>query len=178
MVPPLAADAPALFPSLPVEDENWGGNGGGQGRDDKNDTRPWPKEFLVLAAMPCSTIEERQVRDRKAFLLHSLFVDVALTKAIAVVTRVGQSLSTPLQSHKESQGYLEFVVTRDYPNASRKRPAKIDESGISKSKDLAQRNLLKGITADENTTVHVCGCKLSLILCVKNSPSVLPLSPL
>lgn len=180
-MPPLVADAPALFPSLPVEDEHWGGNGGGQGRDDRNDTRPWPREFSVLAAMPCNTIEERQVRDRKAFLLHSLFVDVALTKAIAVVQRVGQSLSTPMQSHEESQGYLKFVVTRDFPNASRKRPAKIDESGIFSSKELAERNMLKGITADENTTVHVRGCKLfqlSRVLCSTLLPLVAPLCPL
>eukprot|EP00250_Pteridium_aquilinum_P018589 c24130_g2_i1 orf=1-2976(-) len=154
VVPPLAADSPALFPSLPVEDENWGGNGGGQGKDVRNDSRPWPMEFSVLAAMPCNTVEERQVRDRKAFLLHSLFVDVALTKAIAVVQRVGPSLSTPMQSHEESQGYLKFIVTRDVPNASRKLLAKVDESGVIHSKDLAERNLLKGITADENTTVH------------------------
>ncbi|KAI5063540.1 hypothetical protein GOP47_0022087 [Adiantum capillus-veneris] len=154
VVPPLAADAPALFPPLPVEDENWGGNGGGQGRDKRHDTRQWSREFSILAAMPCSTVEERQVRDRKAFLLHSLFVDGALTKAIAVVQRVGPSLSTPMQVHEETQGYLNFHVTRDIPNASRKLLTKIDESGGFSTNELAEKNLLKGITADENTTVH------------------------
>jgi protein TIF31 len=43
------------------------------------------KEFAILAAMPCKTAEERQIRDRKAFLLHSLFVDVAVLKAVASI---------------------------------------------------------------------------------------------
>ncbi|MCO5611354.1 hypothetical protein L7F22_065607 [Adiantum nelumboides] len=154
VVPPLAADAPALFPRLPVEDENWGGSGGGQGRGNQQDTRQWSREFSVLASMPCSTVEERQVRDRKAFLLHSLFVDVAVTKAIAVVHRVGPSLSSPMQAHEETQGYLYFHVTRDVPNANRKLPTKIDERGGFSVNELAEKNLLKGITADENTTVH------------------------
>jgi len=69
VVPPVAADSPSVFPPLPVEDETWDGNGGGHGRDGKSDLRPWATEFSILAAMPCKTVEERQIRDRKAFLL-------------------------------------------------------------------------------------------------------------
>ncbi|RWW40047.1 hypothetical protein BHE74_00054567, partial [Ensete ventricosum] len=85
VVPPIAADSPSVFPPLPTEDETWGGNGGGQGRDGKHDQRPWANEFTILAAMPCKTPEERQIRDRKAFLLHSLFVDVAVVKAVEAI---------------------------------------------------------------------------------------------
>lgn len=55
VVPPVIADNPSHFPPLPIEDENWGGNGGGQGRDGKHDHRQWAKEFSILAAMPCKT---------------------------------------------------------------------------------------------------------------------------
>jgi protein TIF31 len=88
LVPPVAAQLPSVFPALPVEDETWGGNGGGLGRDGKSDLIPWANEFLFLASMPCKTTEERQVRDRKAFLLHSLFVDVAVFRAIKAVQHV------------------------------------------------------------------------------------------
>ncbi|KAF2315214.1 hypothetical protein GH714_038452 [Hevea brasiliensis] len=73
------------FSLLPVEDELWGGNGGGLGRDGKNELIPWASEFLFLASMPCKTADERQDRDRKAFLLHSLFVDIAIFRAIKAV---------------------------------------------------------------------------------------------
>ncbi|RZS11878.1 hypothetical protein BHM03_00043256 [Ensete ventricosum] len=84
LTPPLQY-SPSVFPPLPTEDETWGGNGGGQGRDGKHDQRPWANEFTILAAMPCKTPEERQIRDRKAFLLHSLFVDVAVVKAVEAI---------------------------------------------------------------------------------------------
>ncbi|KAH7297515.1 hypothetical protein KP509_26G072500 [Ceratopteris richardii] len=154
VVPPVAADDPAGFPSLPAENELWGGNGGGQGKDIRNEGRQWSMDFSILAAMPCSTSEERQVRDHKAFLLHSLFVDFALTKAIALIRGVGPTLSTPMQIHEEIQGYLKFTVTRDIPNASRKLSTKIDEVDGYTAEKLAEKNLLKGITADENTTIH------------------------
>ncbi|KAJ0031429.1 hypothetical protein Pint_14324 [Pistacia integerrima] len=142
VVPPVVADNPAVFPPLPVEDENWGGSGGGQGRDVKHDNRQWAKEFAILAAMPCKTAEERQIRDRKAFLLHSLFVDVSLFKAVAAIKNLidcnQNSLNDPATSisHEERVGDLVIKV--------------LDIS----EEDLAQRNLLKGITADESATVH------------------------
>ncbi|CAK7338137.1 unnamed protein product [Dovyalis caffra] len=162
VVPPVVADNPFVFPPLPVEDENWGGNGGGQGRDGKHDYRPWAKEFAILAAMPCKTAEERQVRDRKAFLLHSLFVDVSVFKAVAAIKCILESnqcfLSDPVKSvlHEERIGDLIIIITRDVSDASTKLDCKNDGCqvlGVSQE-ELARRNLLKGITADESATVH------------------------
>ncbi|KAF3452912.1 hypothetical protein FNV43_RR03345 [Rhamnella rubrinervis] len=162
VVPPVVADNPSVFPPLPVEDENWGGTGGGQGRDGKHDRRPWAKEFTVLAAMPCKTAEERQIRDRKAFLLHSLFVDVSVFKAVASIrilidsNQCALSDSTVSLAHEEKVGDLIIKVTRDVPDASTKLDCKNDGSqvlGLSQE-ELARRNLLKGITADESATVH------------------------
>ncbi|KAI5585584.1 hypothetical protein BDE02_06G155700 [Populus trichocarpa] len=161
VVPPLVADNPSVFPPLPVEDENWGGNGGGQGRDGKHDYRPWAKEFAILATMPCKTAEERQIRDRKAFLLHSLFVDVSVFKAVAAIKSIIENqcfLSDTVKSflHEERVGDLIIIITRDVSDASTKLDCKNDGCqvlGVSQE-ELARRNLLKGITADESATVH------------------------
>ncbi|KAL5547598.1 hypothetical protein UlMin_002829 [Ulmus minor] len=162
VAPPVVADSPSVFPPLPVEDENWGGNGGGQGRDGRHDNRPWAKEFAVLAAMPCKTAEERQIRDRKAFLLHSLFVDVSVLKAVAAIRNIidsnQDSLRDPSVSilHEERVGDLIIKVTRDVPDASTKLDSKNDGSQVlgMSQEELARRNLMKGITADESATVH------------------------
>ncbi|KAB2034621.1 hypothetical protein ES319_D04G098600v1 [Gossypium barbadense] len=162
VVPPVVADNPSVFPPLPVEDENWGGNGGGQGRDGKHDNRQWAKEFAILAAMPCKTAEERQIRDRKAFLLHSLFVDTSVLKAIAAIKNIIEinqdALNGPSASilHEEKVGDLIIKVTRDVPDASVKLDCKNEGSQVlgMPQEELARRNLLKGITADESATVH------------------------
>uniref|UniRef100_A0A7N0VI43 Clu domain-containing protein n=1 Tax=Kalanchoe fedtschenkoi TaxID=63787 RepID=A0A7N0VI43_KALFE len=162
VAPPVVAENPALFPPLPIEDENWGGNSGGQGRDRKHDCRPWAKDFSILATMPCKTAEERQIRDRKAFLLHSLFVDVSVFTAVAIIKNLidkskdSQDDSGLLVSYEETVGDLLIKVTRDIPDASTKVDGKNDGSkvlGLSQD-EFAQRNLLKGITADESATVH------------------------
>ncbi|ERN07098.1 protein TSS isoform X1 [Amborella trichopoda] len=165
VVPPMVADAPSVFPPLPVEDETWGGNGGGLGRDGQHNLRQWSREFSILATMPCKTVEERQIRDRKAFLLHSLFVDVSVFNAVAAIQKVIDSKKSLHKSeiglpnsilHEEKIGDLCITVSKDVPDASTKLEAKIDGSqapGMS-AKELAQRNLLKGITADESATVH------------------------
>ncbi|KAJ6673434.1 hypothetical protein OIU85_012439 [Salix viminalis] len=162
VVPPVVADNPSIFPSLPVEDENWGGKGGGQGRDGKHDYRPWAKQFAILAAMPCKTSEERQIRDRKAFLLHSLFVDISVFKAVAAIKHIVESNQCFLSDlgksvvHEERVGDLIIIVMRDSSDASTKLDCKNDGClvlGVSQE-ELAQRNLLKGITADESATVH------------------------
>lgn len=146
-----------------MEDEKWGGNGGGQGRDGKHDNRQWAKEFAILTAMPCKTAEERQIRDRKAFLLHSLFVDVSVFKAVGAIKNIIEANQDTLSDssasilHEDKMGDLIVKVTRDIPNASVKLDCKNDGSrvlGLSQE-ELAQRNLLKGITADESATVHV-----------------------
>jgi protein TIF31 len=44
VVPPAIAKRPSMFPSLPVEDVTWGGNGGGQAgrRDAQVGLIKWP----------------------------------------------------------------------------------------------------------------------------------------
>ncbi|KAH0871304.1 hypothetical protein HID58_078326 [Brassica napus] len=158
VVLPVVADSPSTFPSLPVEDVTWGGDGGGVGRSGKHDKRKWAKEFAILAAMPCKTSEERQVRDRKAFLLHSLFVDVSVFKAVEIIKNVVESnqLSPALAFHEQRVGDLVIRVARDDPDASAKLDRKSDGTRVLEisQEELAQRNLLKGITADESATVH------------------------
>jgi len=159
VVPPVVSDNPSIFPPLPMEDETWGGNGGGQGRSVSHENRQWARDFAILAAMPCQTAEERQIRDRKAFLLHSLFVDVSVFKAVSVIKNlvdIKQNSSLPT-SYEERVGDLTIKVTRDVSDASLKLDCKNDGNrvlGLSEE-ELAQRNLLKGITADESATVHV-----------------------
>lgn len=116
--------------------------------------------------MPCKTPEERQVRDRKAFLLHSLFVDVAVFKAVDAIKRTIASIqpSNELSNgsgdravYEEQIGDLKVVVRKDDADASCKSEVKLDGSHVlgMSSSELARRNLLKGITADESATVHV-----------------------
>ncbi|KAF5742102.1 hypothetical protein HS088_TW09G00143 [Tripterygium wilfordii] len=171
VVPPFVAENPSVFPSLPVEDENWGGNGGGQGRGGKHDYRPWAKEFAILAAMPCKTAEERQIRDRKAFLLHNLFVDVSVFKAVAAIKNIIENKLSCLNDStapvllEEKVGDLNIKVMRDMPDASRKLDCKSDGSQVLEmsKEELAQRNLLKGITADESAAVHDT-CTLGVVI--------------
>lgn len=114
--------------------------------------------------MPCKTAEERQLRDRKAFLLHSLFVDVSVFRAVAAIKHLidnnQQSASSSGLSilHEERVGDLLISVTKDPPDGSTKLDSKNDGSkvlGVTQE-EVTKRNLLKGITADENATVHVC----------------------
>ncbi|KAB2070094.1 hypothetical protein ES319_A08G135900v1 [Gossypium barbadense] len=162
LVPPIVAQSPSNFPPLPMEDETWGGNGGGLGRDGKNDSIPWAYEFSVLASMPSKTAEERQIRDRKAFLLHSLFVDTAIFRAIRTVKHVMGKMNPTCSIkncetlYSERVGGLNIMVMKDAPNASCKVDTKIDgiqTTGVDQT-NLRERNLLKGITADENTVAH------------------------
>nr|XP_011459345.1 PREDICTED: clustered mitochondria protein homolog [Fragaria vesca subsp. vesca] len=162
VVPPVVAENPSVFPPLPLEDESWGGSGGGQGRDGKHDNRPWGKEFAILAAMPCATAEERQIRDRKAFLLHSLFVDVSVLKAVAAIKSLIDTHQSSLNDstlslhHEVKVGDLSIKIVRDAPDASIKVDCKNDGSQVLgiPQEEVTQRNLLKGITADESATVH------------------------
>ncbi|RZC56526.1 hypothetical protein C5167_015375 [Papaver somniferum] len=162
LVPPVATQLPSVFCPLPMEDDIWGGNGGGLGRDGKSDLIPWANELSYLAYMPCNTAEERQIRDRKAFLLHSLFVDVAIFKAISAVRHVMEKLSAAhsvrsgVSLHSETVGDLIVTVTKDASDASDKVDTKIDGNQMTgvETRNLVERNLLKGITADENTAAH------------------------
>ncbi|XP_074312672.1 protein REDUCED CHLOROPLAST COVERAGE 3-like isoform X1 [Silene latifolia] len=155
LTPPSIAENPSNFPPLPTEDENWGGNGGGHGRDGKHDLRPWATEFAVLAQLPCKTEEERVVRDRKAFLLHSLFIDVSIFKAVKTIQQLvaANTLKKDSVSHESRMGDLSIVVQRDPADANL---IKFSSSDVPETtdRDVLQRNLLKGLTADENVTVR------------------------
>ncbi|XP_059645026.1 protein REDUCED CHLOROPLAST COVERAGE 3 isoform X2 [Cornus florida] len=164
LVPPSVVDSPSNLMSLPVEDENWGGNGGGQGRCAEFDHRLWATDIAILASLPCKTEEERVVRDRKAFLLHSLFVDVSIFKAVSAIRQVLDSTmmekdtlnsSTGSILHEDRVGDLSITVKRDAADASLKFEKIIgSESSSISSKKVTQRNLLKGVTADESVVVH------------------------
>lgn len=153
---PSVAESPSSFPPLPTEDENWGGNGGGQGRDVDYDLRPWATEFAILARLPCKTEEERLVRDRKAFLLHSLFIDVSIFKAVDAIRHLIDSKGDKEDRlpgsvvHESRVGDLSIVVKRD---AADDELTTCKESEKS-AKEVVRKNLIKGLTADENVTVH------------------------
>ncbi|WOL05117.1 protein TSS isoform X2 [Canna indica] len=160
LAPPILVDSSKTCPSLPVEDEKWGGNGGGHGRDDKNVLRPWASEFSRLAKFPCETEEERLIRDRKAFLLHNLFVETAIFNAVSKIRCLMNSnrcLSTlqGLSLHEEQIGDLSIVVKKDENDASIKLEDKVDGSQLVDlcPKEAAVRNLLKGLTANENVII-------------------------
>ncbi|KAK9229464.1 hypothetical protein WN944_022426 [Citrus x changshan-huyou] len=135
LVPPSVAESPSNFPCLPAEDENWGGNGG----------------------------EERVVRDRKAFLLHNQFVDVSILKAVGAIRRlIDSNLHTQdiinVQKrailHEDLVGDLPITVKHDTVDASWMSEVTIkgnQSSGMSAA-EVAQRNLLKCVTADESDT--------------------------
>ncbi|KAL4292197.1 hypothetical protein AHAS_Ahas18G0004000 [Arachis hypogaea] len=123
---------------------------GGQGRNGQHDLRPWAKEFATLACLPCETEEEREVRDRKAFLLHNLFLDTSISKAVAAINHVITSklkCSPGSIVHEDYVGDLSIVVKRDAADT-------ILKHDDSKQEEQAQKNLLKGLTADENVFVH------------------------
>ncbi|KAG8043718.1 hypothetical protein GUJ93_ZPchr0458g22509 [Zizania palustris] len=164
LIPPLYLDSATTSPALPVEDENWGGNGGGSGRDGKYDRRRWAKEFSILARMPCKTEEERVIRDRKAFLLHNLFVDTAIFRAASTIRRlIDLSVnSTSPQTGpdgslaiEERVGDLHITVKKDQTDASLKSDDRVDGVAFNRNgvMDISQRNLLKGLTSDESVIV-------------------------
>ncbi|KAL3511915.1 hypothetical protein ACH5RR_024632 [Cinchona calisaya] len=163
LILPCVADHASDFVPLPTEDENWGGNGGGHGRYGEHELRPWATEFAILANLPCKTEEERAIRDRKAFLIHNLFVEVSTFKAVSAIgkavdsTSNGSINSSPGSILLEDRvGDLSITVERDAAYANSKAEVKSFFSGGSNksSEEVTQRNLLKGLTADESVVVH------------------------
>lgn len=163
MVPPSVAETLPNFPALPAEDENWGGNGGGQGRNGEFDLRPWSTDFAVLASLPCKTEEERVIRDRKAFLLHTQFVDTSILKAVAAIKHVMEAkadVKNEMNSspgsvlHEDRVGDLSIVVQRNIQVGNRKYGSTQNGSYIHNKEDI-QKNLIKGLTADESVIVNV-----------------------
>ncbi|CAL5070367.1 unnamed protein product [Urochloa decumbens] len=164
LIPPIYVDPTTKCPALPIEDENWGGDGGGSGHDGKYDRRRWSKDFSVLARMPCKTEEERVIRDRKTFLLHNLFVDTAIFRAASTIRRfINQSMNST-GSHsgthgsnllEEHIGDMQITVKKDEADASLKPEDKVDGVAFcpTGAMDITQKNLLKGLTSDENVVV-------------------------
>ncbi|KAJ8560666.1 hypothetical protein K7X08_022526 [Anisodus acutangulus] len=162
LVPPSVVDSASNFIPLPLEDESWGGNGGGQGRNGENDHRSWATDFAVLANLPCKTEEERVVRDRKALLLHNLFLDVSIFKAVSAIYQVMDSTSRGTSNcamgsvlSEDRIGDLSIIVKRDTGDASLKEVKVIGgrDSNVS-AEDVTRRNLIKGVTADESVVIH------------------------
>ncbi|XP_073299346.1 protein REDUCED CHLOROPLAST COVERAGE 3-like [Primulina huaijiensis] len=163
LLPPSVADSVSNFVPLPAEDESLGGNGGGHGRFGEYDSRPWATDFAILASMPCKTEEDRVIRDRKAFLVHNLFLDVSIFKAVSAIQKVINS--TPQREtnfspgsvvHESRVGDLSIIVERDDADAGLKSGSKILGSITSNESadEVSRRNLLKGVTADENVVIH------------------------
>lgn len=165
LVPPPVSESPSTFSALPTEDEHWGGNGGGQGRNGEYDLRPWAVEFSVLATLPCKTEEERVIRDKKAFLLHTQFIDTSVRRAVRAIFDVmdtNQHTSGTTDSPagsillEDHVGDLSIIVKRDIASLDTKPESTFqNEAFVLSSKELAEMNLLKGITADESVIVHV-----------------------
>ncbi|EOA39026.1 hypothetical protein CARUB_v10011596mg [Capsella rubella] len=164
LVPPPVSESPSTFSPLPTEDGHWGGNGGGQGMHGEYDLRPWAADFSVLATLPCKTDEERVIRDKKAFLLHNQFVDTSVRRAVRAICDVMDTnqhtvgatgipaASILLEDHV---GDLSIIVKRDIASLDAKSEAAFqNEAFVLSSMELAVRNLLKGITADESVIVH------------------------
>ncbi|XP_020696905.1 protein TSS isoform X1 [Dendrobium catenatum] len=159
LVPPVFAESPSKCPSLPVEDVMWGPKGHAWSFD----CRKWSKDFATLAAFPCRTEEERLVRDRKAFLLHNLFVETAVLKATSAIRKLIDSNASAAHGvlhgsvvHEENVGDLNIVVRRDFPDASGKLEEKVEGSQVLNisEEELAVRNILKGLTANESVVVN------------------------
>ena len=149
-----------------MEDENWGGNGGGQGRHGEYDLKPWATDFAILRSLPCKTEEERVVRDRKAFLLHSQFVDCSILKAVSAIRQATNSSMNATERLKSSPGSIlhesrigdmSITVRRDAADASTKIESNLfgRELTSTSAKEAAQMSLLKGVTADESVVVNV-----------------------
>ncbi|GKB10133.1 protein TSS [Tanacetum coccineum] len=86
------------------------------------------------------------------------------------VARTGSNRSStgPTNSvlHEEKVGDLSITVTRDVADASTKIDGKNDGSrvlGLS-HEELAKRNLIKGVTADESATVHINTSTLGIVV--------------
>lgn len=114
--------------------------------------------------MPCKTEEERVVRDRKAFLLHTRFIDVAVFKAAAAIRGIIDSTVNAEETtncslgsvlYDERVGDLSIVVKRDITDPLSNSEVKVSGDHLCSTKEVAQRCLLKGLTSDESVVVHV-----------------------
>ncbi|GMH00259.1 hypothetical protein Nepgr_002098 [Nepenthes gracilis] len=78
---PDIAQSPSTFPPSPIKDEIGEGNGGGIRRGGRNDLRPGANDSQFSVAICFKNVEKRQLYDRKAFIFHNLFINVAIFTA-------------------------------------------------------------------------------------------------
>lgn len=105
-------------------------------------------------------------------MLHNLFLDVSIFKAVSAIQKVIDSskVSTPncvrdSVLYEDRIGDLYITVKRDATDASHKEVKIIGMKSFNESaEEVAQRNLLKGITADESVVAHVSGLTTNLKL--------------
>eukprot|EP00898_Chlorokybus_atmophyticus_P003122 jgi/Chlat1/3810/Chrsp259S03937 len=148
VVPPSFADTPGSPQPLPLEDMEMGGDGGGgcfSGRNSDalgvEQDRFWRAELELIASMPGATPEERLIRDRRLFLVHSAFVETALRRACALIDEVERAQSAD-ESELTTHG-MRLTVARE--------PSTPPVGG---SAAPLAGNVLKGLTADEHTQVQ------------------------
>lgn len=99
------------------------------------------------------------IRDKKAFLLHNLFVDVSVRRAVRAISDVIGTTNQRTSGTSDGSILLEdrvgdlcIIVKRDVPGLDRNHEGAFP---LLSSKERSERNLLKGITADESVIVHV-----------------------
>ena len=138
-VPPSLSAEPEKRTLLPVESETYSGNIGGILSDRE---RNWHSEFVQDASMPGHSPAERVARDHKVFLLHSHFVDTAITTACqSAASRKGETVNARnLNITTESE---KSQLSSDCGGSS-----KVTNEERLKTSELA---LIKGLLADENT---------------------------
>lgn len=96
-------------------------------------------------------------------MVHNLFLDVSIFKGVSSIQKVIDSAAKATSEvpaglvHESRVGDLSITVKRDEADASLKRELKIvgSKMGNESVKEVSQRNLLKGVTADESVVVHV-----------------------
>lgn len=162
----------------------WGGDGGGfiarcgrmgggaKGVAEVTMALDWAAEFESVAKMACGNEGERGVRDRKAFTLHNRFVDTAVSAAVWAIEEcdfgfdpdadVAEATADAAGARVTRVGNLRMSVTKDSEQAGRGRAEggvgikiEVHPSTSLFSEELAERNLLKGMTANESTACHV-----------------------
>ena len=138
--------------ALPAEDPAWGGHGGGWGRDEATHAgREWAREFAAYALERGVTADERQARDRRVFLAHAAFVDVAVRHATdALASCVDGGDAEGVAAHARETHNIEIEVQDCAEHAAAAASSSSGAfSGVDDASSVAA--LLKGVCADVNT---------------------------
>eukprot|EP00218_Dolichomastix_sp_CCMP3274_P016756 CAMPEP_0170132460 /NCGR_PEP_ID=MMETSP0033_2-20121228/284_1 /TAXON_ID=195969 /ORGANISM="Dolichomastix tenuilepis, Strain CCMP3274" /LENGTH=818 /DNA_ID=CAMNT_0010367823 /DNA_START=36 /DNA_END=2489 /DNA_ORIENTATION=+ len=139
VAPPALAAAPGAYRALPAEAPHWGGGGGGFGLEDPLSARAWRADFRLVASMPGATADERALRDRRAFLLHQLFLD----RALHLAARTADAAAHAGEARRELRAAGLSVVAE--------RHAERAELSAPPEQRASLKALLKGLCSDENT---------------------------